>query len=84
MVDNGCLSNSQKELASKVKAVILEMSSMPKNMNFKDCAEILTYEGFTKMEIDSEFDRFSRMYDEYSKLREAGLRELSDHEREKS
>ena len=76
------LSNSQKELASKVKTVILEMKNMLKDTNFKNHVDLLTYEGFIKMELDSEYDKFNQMYDEYAKLREARLRELSDRERE--
>ena len=76
------LFNSQKELASKVKTVILEMKNMLKDTHFKNHADLLTYEGFIKMELDSEYSHFNQMYDEYAKLREARLKRLSDREKE--
>ena len=76
------LSNSQKELASKVNTIILEMKNMLKDTNIKNHDDLLTYEGFIKMELDSDYSRFNQMYDEYAKLREARLKQLSDREKE--
>ena len=75
------LSNSQKQLAPKVKTVIREMKNMLKDTHFKDRVDLLTYEGFIKMGLDSEYSHFNQMYDEYAKLRKAMLSQLSDREK---
>lgn len=57
------------------------MKNMLKNSAYKDQIELLTFESFVKMEMDTEYDQFNQMYEEYSKLREARLKDLSDREK---
>jgi hypothetical protein len=70
------LSNSQKELASKVKCILNEMKSLLANSQFKDHLNKLDYEFFLKMEQPKEFNEFDFMYMEYMRIREERLNEL--------
>ena len=76
------LENFQKELTSKVKAILNEMSLLLKDGQFKDHLDKLQYLQFSKMDNNKEFNMFNQMFLEYIKLREEKLEELRKRQEE--
>lgn len=76
------LINFQKELKSKVKAILNEMQILLKEGQFKDHLYKLDYSQFVKMENNNEFHDFNTMFVEYLKLREEKMEELRKRQEE--
>ncbi|CAI2386075.1 unnamed protein product [Moneuplotes crassus] len=76
------LQNFRKELKSKVKAVLNEMTILLKDSQFKDHLDKLHFALFEKMNSNQEFNHFNQMFAEYARLRQEKLDELRRRQEE--